>query len=149
MALLLRHDNKGACLRSLGDPPNGVLAVAAPAYDTVTFVIDPNYGTRLDLAERGQLTMISEEIKGGMPDTSTPVSVVDALRACEGHTELGLVIQAVSAAMIASANQNAALPAPVHVAYLQAHVDFVAELRDALLLLGMLRERTDDEPPDA
>ncbi len=146
--LLIRYDEKGAALRSVGDPPNGVLTIAAltgaDSDDaTVTFAIDGSLELDLDkIPAREGVTMVALTAPPGqsaLPDHATPVSVAEVIDACASEEEIGLVIAAIAGSMVLAAKSNHDFAAPVAVEYLQAHVNHVAELREALLERGIIR----------
>lgn len=135
MALLLRYSPDEGVLRSVGDAPNGILGVAAPN-DVATFVIDSRW-TSPEIAE-GYLNVTARAAPTGISEGSTPISVGDAIDACESERELAWLSRAPAWAMRAAAEFNAKLERPFALLLLQSYVDLVGAMRDALIDRGLL-----------
>lgn len=135
MALLLRYSPDEGVLRSVGDAPNGILGVAAPN-DVATFVIDSRWTPPLIVDE--QVRVEARTAAGGMNAAATPISVGDAIDACESERELAWLSRAPAWAMRAAAEFNAKLERPFALLLLQSYVDLVGAMRDALIDRGLL-----------
>lgn len=139
MGLLIRYDPAGAMLRSVGDPPNGVITIVVPDGEPASFAIDGSYEFDLSRSVSGAITIERKGAPGGVPDSSAPVDVGALLDACETPVERALLLNGAVACIRSAADHNAQADVPLLVEYLQSHVDFLALVRDALVERGMLR----------
>lgn len=137
MAMLLRFSPSEGVLRSVGDPPNGILGVACPN-DIATFVIDTAWLPDVP-PPPSHLRVENEQVDGGISDASTPISLADALDACESDYELNWLLRAPALALAGAAQINAQRPVPFEVLFLQSHVDLVEAMRDELIDRGKLK----------
>jgi hypothetical protein len=125
MSLLLRFDNTEQVLRSVGDPPNGILGVATPDR-TATFVIDSSYQP-----QPGAQGIQTESNETGIQASASPLDTVDVLDACEGDTELAFVVQAARGTLAACVHY-AIIADHWDLDLLQGHIDLLRELERLL-----------------
>lgn len=140
MGLLIRLDRTEHVLRSVGDPPNGVLCLACP--DKAMFVVDANYQP----AQTGAAITIEHMMTSdGLGPASTPVAIADVLDGCEGMPEMLAVVRYPAAALASFALHNAEQEVPFDVVPIRAHVDFLEEFADELKRRGILRPMDDGD----
>lgn len=137
MGLLLRFSPNEGVLRSVGDPPNGILGIASPN-DIATFVIDAAW-TPSSAPEQGEMRVEAHGAEHGIDAESTPISLEDAVDACETDRELSWLLRAPALALMAASQVNASKPTPFEVLFLQSHVDLIEAMRDLLIERGILK----------
>lgn len=140
MALLLRIDESEGVVRSVGDPPNGIVATAddpdGPGYVLgVSATFDPlREGIRTPAHTALQVNVGEARDH----DDFRPVAVPRMVEACQSGHEAYALWLAVSL-LCASVARN--LPATVSPDSLRHALDLADELHRALLEAGYLRER--------
>lgn len=119
--MVLRWDGFERVLRSVGDPPNGILGVATPDA-TATFVIDPTYQP-----PAGARGIQSKRTETGIDDTAFPVSVSDVIDGCASPVELTFVVQAACGTLAACVHYFVQTDS-WNLDLLQSHVDLLREI---------------------
>lgn len=146
MGLLIRYDPVEHALRSVGDPPNGVIVLLCEGDGgRAGFAVSPSYqgppATPSDGIE------IDKQIVADRPADATDIEEGDLFDACASGIEVGYLIHCAAAGVVAAAQDNAIGAVPVRVEFLQAHVDFLLRIRTACMERGIIgvREEPDGE----
>lgn len=140
MTLIIRYSREDASLRSVGDQPNGIVAVASPP-DGVTFVVDSAFMPSVkQRPARDTIAVAHVDTRGGIPATSTRVAVSDIIDGCESRTEVEMVLAGAALCVQHAARQNATLPVPLDVEMVLAHVALLSEVREDLVRCGWIQQ---------
>lgn len=150
MALLLRIDDTEQVVRSVGDPPNGILATGDAEGEQV--------GYQLGISSRWQPTggprdprVLAEQITLGPPQHPgdfTPVPVAELVEACEGPREAYALWLACCLLLKGQVDH---LPYSGNLAPTVAALHLAADTQAALQAADYIREQPPpaDPPPDA
>lgn len=129
---------EGGTIRSVGDPPNGILCVAVPGGERATFVIDGGWQPPpMENAPPG-VNVTSLKSADGLGPDSTEFPIAEVLDACAGRQEVLAVLRYPAYALATYAQENARREAPFDVETIRAHLELLTAMREELIERGWL-----------
>lgn len=129
--LLIRYDPDLGVLRSVGDPPNGILIVCAPQ-EGATWAVDGSYTPPTGISGSAVDPQPSDD---GMGPNSTVVDVDDVAAGCESRTEALGLLEMVG---MAAASSFALYAPQLQFEVIGSHCELAVATRDALERHGYL-----------
>lgn len=139
MGLLIRYSREDTSLRSVGDAPNGVLAVAQPERQgPYTWVVDSAYLPPVGAVAMNEVGIEPIQVTE-LPASSTIVELDDVIDGCESGDELLSIFRGAALAVLLAAQQNLTnqeLPADIE--RIRAATDFLEAHRDGFARRGLI-----------
>lgn len=135
--LLIRWDTTEHVLRSVGDPPNGIVCMGTPD-DVASWLIDAQFDPARAVAPVvGLVTLQAEPSETGAGPDSTVVPPADLVAACEGPAEAGSLVMFLASALGYACQKGAT---NLHYEFIATHVDLALATRAALIDAGYLNQ---------
>lgn len=131
--LLIRADPVEHVLRSVGDPPNGILCVIVPD-DVASWAIDGKFQPSVPDGAEG-VVIDARASNTGEGLASTPITPDDLVAACEGASEVLAIVQMLGGYLASSLQLSIG---GMRFEFLRSHVDLAIATRDALEHAGYI-----------
>lgn len=137
MSLVIRRDEAESVLRSVGDPPNGIVGIASPEGEA-SWVIDTGWEPpTIDTSGPPKTLIVARPSETGMAPTAIPVDLEDLIAGLAGGIEAFVLMQMLGAAIVMSAQTFGAMLA---FELIREHIDLAIRTRDALVDAGYIED---------